>query len=82
MRCPICRAACAGRTVPPWLAVSCRNCGTFRITISAADTVGLYSQGQRHQLSLRFRRASLVQPLVVDQEWIDKLALDEEKPNR
>jgi hypothetical protein len=79
VHCPVCGVRAAVRSEPPWLAVSCGNCGTYRITVPAAEVVGLYSAALRRRVSSRVRTAALDrgQNLAVDLNLLDVLAGDE-----
>jgi hypothetical protein len=71
----VCGVRAAVRPEPPWLAVSCVKCGAFRITIPAAEIVGLYSAAIRQRVSSRLRRAasepsSSVQVLSGNSEFV------------
>ena len=75
MDCPVCRHDAAVRPEPPWLFVRCRTCGTFRITVPAAEVVSLYITTIRQRVSSQLRRAALSEgPLDVDLALLEELA--------
>jgi hypothetical protein len=59
--------------------VACGNCGTYRITVAAAEVVGLYAAAIRRRVSSRVRTAALDrgQNLAVDLNLLDEVAGEE-----
>ncbi len=74
-RCPVCNLRAEISPYPPWLSVTCEQCGAFRITAVAAGVVGLCGVTVRLEVSSRIRRASAGRrrTLVIDLELLETL---------